>query len=132
MLVLSRKKLILISSLASVLGLLLIYAASIFSQPKEISLEEISSELIGKTISTSGYIISKRVSPDGHIFLTISQNKAKIQVPLFANFLEKMREENRNTNFKVGQKIFVEGIVDEYKGQLQIIPRKVSDVRIIG
>jgi DNA/RNA endonuclease YhcR with UshA esterase domain len=131
MFVLNRKKLIMISLFTSILGILLIYIISVNSQPKQINLDEISSELIGKTISTSGYVIYKRVSPYGHIFLTISQNRARIQVPLFANFLEKMKEENLNTYFKVGQKIFVQGIVDEYKGKLQIIPRKTTDIRVI-
>ena len=128
---LSRNKLILLSAVASVLGVGIIYLVGVFSQPTETNLEDISSDLVGKTVSTTGYIMYKSITPTGHIFLTISQNKAKIEVPLFSNFVQKMRDEGKSTNFKVGQKIFVEGVVDEYKGQLQIVPRKTSDVRIL-
>jgi len=30
-----------------------------------------------------------------------------------------------------GQKIVVSGMVDEYKGKLQIIPRKASDIKVV-
>jgi DNA/RNA endonuclease YhcR with UshA esterase domain len=34
-------------------------------------------------------------------------------------------------NLKKGQKIVVSGVVDEYKGKLQIIPRKASDIKVV-
>ncbi len=129
---LNKNKLILLSLFSSLFGIFLIYIASSQSKPLETKIDEISQDLIGKTISTSGYIVDKKVSSTGHIFLTISQNKATIEVPLFKNFLDKMREERMNTNFRINQKIFVQGVVDEYKGKLQIIPRKTSDIKIIG
>jgi DNA/RNA endonuclease YhcR with UshA esterase domain len=33
-------------------------------------------------------------------------------------------------DFKVNKQISVNGLVGEYKGQLQIVPRKVSDIKL--
>ena len=33
-------------------------------------------------------------------------------------------------DFSIGDKLIITGLVSEYKGQLQIIPRKVEDIRL--
>lgn len=35
-------------------------------------------------------------------------------------------------DFVKGSKISVAGLVDEYRGQLQVIPRKPDDLKILG
>jgi DNA/RNA endonuclease YhcR with UshA esterase domain len=127
-----QNKLILICLFSSILGLVLIYFSALSIQPSTIKLNEIDSRSIGKTVRTTGYIIYKNNHPAGHIFLTIADNQSKIQVPLFAGFVNSLNENDFPINeLKKGTKILVEGLVDEYKGQLQIIPRKPSDIKIL-
>lgn len=122
-----------LSLVCSLIGLILIYFAAINLQPKEISISEITPELIGRTVTTHGFIVYKKVHPEGHVFLTISDNKTKIQVPLFAGYMKSLEERNlTEKDFKVGRELTVSGLVDEYRGSLQIIPRKLSDVKLIG
>jgi len=122
-----------LSLTCSLIGLILIYFAAINIQPKEMSISEITPELIGRTVTTRGTIIYKKVHPEGHVFLTLSDNKTKIQVPLFVGYMNSLKERNlTERDFKVGEKLIVSGLVDEYKGSLQIIPRKLSDVKLVS
>lgn len=104
-------------------------------QPSEISISEITQDLIGRTITTSGYIVYKSSHPAGHVFLTLSDdsNGTKIQIPLFSGFMSSLNEVGiTEQDLKKGTKLLVSGLVDEYQGQLQIQPRKVGDIQILS
>lgn len=119
-------------SFSSAAGLVLIYFAAINIQPSTIKINEIDSQLIGKTVKTTGYIIYKNNHPAGHVFLTIGDGQSKIQVPLFAGFVNSLNENDVSVDdFRKGVRISVTGLVDEYKGQLQILPRKPNDIKIL-
>lgn len=129
---LKNNKMIAICLLSSVVGIILIYVAAIRMQPTTIEMEEINSNFMGKVVTTEGYISYKSIHPAGHVFLTISKNNKKIQIPLFAGFMEKLRESGITEKDLVNKrKVVITGTLDEYNGQLQIVPRKVEDVKII-
>ena len=128
-----RDPILFLSLVCSLIGLFLIYIATINLQPREIEISDITPELIGRTVTTHGIIVYKKVHPEGHVFLTLSDNKTKIQVPLFAGYMNSLKERNlTEKDFKPGEKLIVSGLVDEYKGSLQIIPRKLSDVKLVS
>jgi len=130
---LKTNSLVLIFLFCSIAGLILIYIAAINLQPKEMDLSDVTSELVGRSVSTSGEIVYKKLHEAGHLFLTISDDKTKIQVPLFAGFMNTLKEVDlTEDDFEVGTKISVSGLVDEYQGQLQIIPRRKDDVKILS
>jgi DNA/RNA endonuclease YhcR with UshA esterase domain len=119
--------------ISSTLGLALIYFAAIKVQPLDTELGDIDSELIGRTVRTTGHISYKSLNPAGHVFLTLSDGRKNIEVPLFAGFVNKLAESGLIENqLSKGVQLSVSGVVDEYKGSLQIVPRKVSDVQITG
>ena len=125
--------LVLISLLTSVIGLVLIYIAAINLQPKQIELKDITPELVGRSILTKGKIIYRKTHAAGHLFLTISDGDTKMAVPLFAGYLNTLKEVDlTEDDFYVGVEISVSGLVDEYQGQLQVIPRRVDDVKILS
>ena len=118
--------------LSSFLGMVLIYFAAINIQPKELRLGEITPDLLGKTVTSTGKIIYRNSHPAGHIFLTISDGDNKIQVPLFSGFVNGLEDSGTSTdNFKKGRTVSVTGLVSEYNGELQIIPRKYEDIVIL-
>lgn len=128
-----RDFLILICFLTSVVGLILIYIAAINLEPKRIELKDVTPELVGRSVLTSGKIVYKKTHAAGHLFLTISDEDTKIQVPLFAGFMNTLKEVDLTENdFEIGLKISVSGLVDEYQGQLQIIPRRDDDIKILN
>lgn len=119
------RKILIVSSAIAIFGICLLFYLAKTSKPNFVPLSEIDSTYIGKTISTSGRIVSVNYNK-GNIFLTIYDKNSSINVPIFSNVAKYL-----NFNFKKGQKIVVSGVVDEYKGKLQIIPRKTSDIKVV-
>jgi len=129
---LKRNTLIVLCLLSSVAGLILIYLAATKIEPVLVKIEDINSELVGRSVTIKGYITYRTNHPAGHIFLTVSYNGTKIQVPLFAGFVDKLSETDFPIDsLKKGTKIMVTGLVGEYKGQLQVVPRKTSDIKVL-
>jgi len=127
-----KNHLVIVCLICSLAGLALIYIADINLQPVQVKIGEINFEMIGKKVTTTGYIIYKRTHPEGHIFLTVGYGKDKIEVPLFNGFVSGLKENGLSEgDFQKGRKIVVEGLVDEYKGQLQIVPRRPEDVKLV-
>jgi len=123
----------LICFITSAVGLVLIYVAAINLEPKQIELKEINPELVGRSVSTKGEIVYRRTHDAGHLFLTISDGNANIAVPLFAGYLNTLKEVGLiEDDFQEGIRISVSGLVDEYQGQLQVIPRRKDDVKILS
>ena len=118
------KHIIILSLLISVSGLFSIYFLSINQEPQFLELEYVNSELIGTSVSTEGYIEKKTLHENGHMFLTVSKNNYKIDVPVFSNIMQDVD----HRKFRKNSKIKVTGIVDEYRNNLQIIPRKHEDI----
>ena len=116
----------------SIAGLISLFFVAKTSVPQKSSLGEIDSSSVGKTVSITGRIVFKKVHPAGHIFLTISDGNARIQIPLFSGYLKNLERNGISSyDFKMGTTITVTGLVEEYKGNIQIIPRKVGDIKIL-
>ncbi len=129
----TKNILILISFFTSVIGLILIYIAAINIKPVEIKINQINSDLIGRSVSTQGIITQKKLHSEGHLFLMLSDEGYEIQVPIFSSLMKDLMKENMTeANFEIDEMISVTGLVDEYRDQLQILPRKTSDIKIGG
>lgn len=128
------KDYVLLASLtSSLIGLALIYIAAINIGPQKMSISDITADMEGRKILVEGYLAGKRKHEDGHAFLTISDNNSKIQVPLFSDFMEELNKIGITENdFHLKDRIAVEGILENYKGNLQIIPKNLNDVKILG
>lgn len=117
--------------ICSVTGLILIYFSSKNFEPYEIELSEISPELIGRAVRSKGKIVYKKIHPSGHLFLTLEEKGSRIQVPIFSGLMSRINENGiEEEDFSLGRILEVSGVVDEYQGQLQIIPRKIEDIRL--
>lgn len=107
----------------SIIGIFLLLYLAKSKEVESIPIERIDSSYIGKTITTTGKVTSITYTK-GHIFLTLYDKKS-INVAIFSNvakFLEKYP--------KKGDNLIITGVVSEYNGKLQIIPRKPKDVII--
>ena len=103
------------------------------AETKSTNIGEITSDSVGKSVSAVGTITYRSNHPAGHIFLTVADGNSKIEVPLFSGFVTKLEESGVDSSyFSKGTKIQVKGLVDQYKGSLQIIPRKVDDIKILS
>lgn len=131
--VLSKNFLLILSLFTSIVGLILIYFASVNIEPQKIEISDITADLEGRRIVTTGYLVEKREHEDGHLFLTISDSKTKIQVPLFSDYMKSLNEIGiTEEDFQLNDKISVKGVIENYKGRLQIMPKSLDDVKILG
>ena len=121
---------------ASIVGLLLIYIAARNIQPTRTPINEITFDMVGRSVKTTGVISYITNHPNGHIFLTITDgDDSRIQVPLFSGFVGSFEHNNKQhattDELRRGALIEIEGLVGEYRGQLQVVPRKPDDLKIL-
>lgn len=121
---------------ASIAGLALIYIAARSIQPSSTPISDITFDMVGRSVKTTGFVSYKSTHPDGHIFLTIADGDgSQIQVPLFAGFVSSFERNNKQhattDELRRGALIEIEGLVGEYRGQLQVVPRKPDDLKIL-
>ncbi|MEM5829422.1 MAG: exodeoxyribonuclease VII large subunit [Candidatus Aenigmatarchaeota archaeon] len=128
-----KKKIFIITCiLVSLTGLIFLYFSVSAVSPSEIRISKIDSKLIGKLISTTGKISYVRKHEAGHIFLTLVDDDAKIEVPIFSSLANKLSNNGiTQYDLRKGRSVRITGIVSEYKGQLQIVPRRPSDIQIL-
>lgn len=128
-------KLVYVCVAASAVGLAAIYILATMMEAEPIRIADIDFEMVGMSVKTAGYIAYRTDHKDGHIFLTIEDGDSKIQVPLFSGFVSTYDRENSqlasSRDLRRGALIEVEGLVGEYKGQLQVVPRKADDIKIL-
>ena len=115
---------VLMSLSASVVGLVLIYFAAANVEIETIEIGDVTQELVGRTVSTEGHIKSEKMHEDGHLFLTITDGKRSLQVPIFSGVMQHLDA----GDFKPNTKIKVTGVVDDYRNQIQVVPRKPEDI----
>ena len=112
--------------LVSVVGLVLIFLSVQTIEPKQTKIIEIDSDMVGTEVSITGTVKSSYTKNE-HVFLTVSDNTGAISVVIFSDVASKLTTKD----FK-GKSISVSGIVDEYNSKLEIVPRKPSDITLLG
>jgi DNA/RNA endonuclease YhcR with UshA esterase domain len=130
-----KNTLVYICLVASIAGIIVIYIAVVNTEARPTPIEEITFEMVGRSVKTAGFIIYRTDHANGHIFLTIIDGESKIQVPLFSGFVSSFERDNKQMatteELRKGALIEVEGLVGEYQGQLQVVPRKPNDLKIL-
>ncbi|MFQ5815204.1 MAG: exodeoxyribonuclease VII large subunit [Candidatus Hydrothermarchaeaceae archaeon] len=107
----------------STIGLLLLLLVSSASQPATVSIGEIDYDEVGSLVSIEGSIASKRVHKDGHIFLKVEDGTGKISTVVFSSEAEKLDSSILECLVE-GRRISVTGRVEEYRGALEVIPKR--------
>lgn len=123
--------LVLTCFLGACLGLSLIYAASVLAEATVANIGEITPEYVGRYVAIVGSITSAQTS-NGHIFLKVRDSTGEISIVIFSDLADVLGKSNVDIkDFKKGRSIKVSGTVEEYKGELEIIPRKPSDITFL-
>jgi DNA/RNA endonuclease YhcR with UshA esterase domain len=129
-----KKKILLIAcTLISLFGLALVYFSALAISPSETKISKIDSSSVGKLVSVTGKISFVRTHSAGHIFLTLSDGDSRIEVPIFSSLANQLSANGiTKYDLRKGKVVRITGIVGEYKGQLQVVPRKASDIQILN
>ena len=97
-------------------GILSLY----FLTKSSITMQSIKELKAGEAAKVEGIVKSLYKNKDGHVFFKL-ENEGIIQVVAFKNYAIKEASQLEN-----GQKIEITGIVQEYKGKLEIIAKEIK------
>lgn len=111
----------------SVIGLLLIYISIGKTEAKPVGISDVDSTMVGSYVEVNGYVESAKFSGDT-IFVKLSDGYRTVDVVIFAD-LKKALGGDAQAIFAKGSVISVRGVIDEYKGAVEIIPNRVSDIK---
>ena len=115
------KKLTVYSLVVALVGLTMLAFLVLTLQPKELKISEIDDRLSGTEVVVKGTITSFS-SKDGNVFLTLDDGE-KISVVMFS------REAGKQSfvyDLQEGDFISVEGEVQLYKNELEIVAAKIG------
>ena len=123
----SEKVVMRLSLLCSLTGLAAIYIAAASARPAVTAISSLNSDFIGTKAVISGRVVDLYQHIDGHLFLKLRDDSGGvISVPIFAGVRSQLEEP-----IELLDSVQVAGVVKEYQGELEIIPDKASDLRII-
>lgn len=85
------------------------------SSYKYVGLEDINDSYIGKWVETVGVVTRKYVSQDNHIFMDVKDKSGMLNIVAFSS------SDIEAAMIKEGQSYIIQGKVDKYNGELEII-----------
>jgi len=114
-------------SLLSLIGLGLIYFAVDNVEAKTLGISAVDSSMTGRYVEVTGYVESA-VFKENTVFVTLSDGYEEIEIVIFSELKRELGNEAVDIFLK-DSVISVKGVVDEYKGSLEIIPGRRSDIK---
>jgi DNA/RNA endonuclease YhcR with UshA esterase domain len=108
-------------------GLLMLFFAASIAQPREVSIGELTSAQLGATVKVAGEVMKVKNHEAGHVFLRIHDGTGEVAVPLF----KRVAEDVDKSCLREGALIEVIGRVEEYRGELEVVPREGDEVRCL-
>jgi len=118
--VFQEKYLIVLIFILTVAGLSITYYAVSTLDPKEIKISEITESMKGNLVRITGNVVTVKRSNSGNTYLTVDDESDKITVPLLGKLSQQF------SNIKKDQFVSITGIVSEYSGQLEIMPKNIE------
>ena len=115
-----EQKILGISLILSTIGLFILIFVSVAQEPSDIS--SITPDEIGSRVYLKGQITGLRTSQEGHRFFYLSDGENQIKVAIFKGVGDV------TGCIKEGGRVNIRAAVDEYRGELEIIPSKTSDI----
>jgi DNA/RNA endonuclease YhcR with UshA esterase domain len=120
----SMVKLSLICSLA---GLAAVYTAASSARPRVMPIASLDNSFVGLKVMISGEVVDLREHRDGHLFLKLrDQSGGVASVPVFSRVRAELGEP-----VELLDVVEVKGEVVLYRGELEVVPREASGIRVI-
>ncbi|HLD57716.1 MAG TPA: exodeoxyribonuclease VII large subunit [archaeon] len=129
--ILSESSLKKLSLAGIVVGLILLYFFSTNLSAKQAKIGEMDKSLVGSFVNITGDVTDFRKADSG-MFFNLKDGGEGIKVVVWNNIVEQLELGGVNTGkIREGAKINLVGIVQVYKGSLEVIPVR-GDLRILG
>lgn len=121
------KSILKLSLISSIAGILLLYVSAAHMKPSLTPISKVDEDFVGLSTKISGKVIDIRGGSNGHLFLKIKdESGGVITVPIFSKINSKLEEK-----VELLDNIEVQGKVEKYEGQLEIIPKKPESIQIV-
>jgi len=101
----------------AVIGLVGIYFAVMNIKPIELKIESIEDSMNGRLVKISGRIDNIKKSRTGNFYWTVNDG-SNITVPILDNKFKSL-------DVKSGDMIEIVGLVTEYNGELEVMPKEI-------
>jgi len=110
-----------LSLVTGIVGIIVLFSITKMTEVQAIEIAN-AKEYLGKTVLMSGNITSMSISEKGTIFLKISDKTGEINAVIFKNLVSKLS----GYDLKKGMQVQIQGKINKYEGELEIIPDKIS------
>jgi DNA/RNA endonuclease YhcR with UshA esterase domain len=122
------REVISLSLAVATLGLVTLSLAASAAKPEEVKIAELSDVRLGALVEVSGEVVKVRNHEEGHVFLRIDDGTGEVKVAIFRNIAGKVEREC----LIQGAHLAVVGRVEEYRGELEVVPREGEGVRCLS
>ena len=103
--------------LLAIAGLTGIYFAVKNINPTELKIEAVEDSMTGRLVKISGRIDNIRKSKSGNFYWTVNDG-SNITIPILDNEFKKL-------DVKSGDTVEVLGLVTEYNGEMEVMPKEI-------
>lgn len=108
--------------LCSVIGLVILFFGVRLAEAEKVSIVEVDENSIGRLVTVEGSVYSSYYNGE-HLFFTLRDETGKIKVVVFENNIKRTGIDPLDV--KKGVEMAVEGKVEEYEGELEILPERI-------
>ncbi len=109
----------------AVLGLVMTCVGLRLSEPERMEARNLTEKMVGAQVLLSGRVMDLTEHPDGHLFLKVGGENTTVSVPLFSGVRKGM-----GTRIELLDRVEVRGKVQEWRGELEVVPKRPEDVRV--
>jgi DNA/RNA endonuclease YhcR with UshA esterase domain len=113
----SSKYMTLLIFILAITGLIIIYVSVKNITPLELKIESIENSMVDRIVKIDGKIENIRKSKTGNFYWTVGDGN-NITVPILDDKFKKLE-------VKSGDTVEVIGLVTEYKGELEVMPKEI-------
>ncbi len=110
-----------VSVVFSILSVVAIYLLSISVPVKDISVCQLDYSMKGSSVKVSGTVTETYVN-EGNVFFTLSDRGCETRIVLWSNMADE-----ESSGISDGNNVMVTGMVDSYRGELEIIAKDVKN-----
>ena len=111
--------------LLALAGIAFLFLLAKSIEPQKTDLQSLSEEHVGKAVEVFGNVV-KTSESKGNVFLTICQKSACVKAVVFEREASKMSFPP--SLLEKGESVVIEGTVQEYKGELEVIVSSLERV----
>lgn len=110
-----------ISLILAVIGIIMIYVVTLFIEPQQVSIKDLTENDVGKNVVVNGTIISYSINNE-NIFIKLTDGTGNITVVMF----ERTARGQLVYDMKEGGFVSVAGKVNIYKSELEIVANSIN------